>query len=69
METGTRQVKYAIPEDLVKRVEALAKRCGVDPINVVCVGLKMVTDVAIDDEGLRYLQELAPLLLKAGKVN
>jgi hypothetical protein len=68
MEARTRQVKFAIPEDLANRVQELAKRCGVDPVNVVCVGLKMVTDIASDDEGLKQLQERAPLL-KPGRVN
>jgi uncharacterized Fe-S cluster-containing radical SAM superfamily protein len=68
MGTQTRQVKFAIPEELANRVVELAKRCGVDPVNVVCVGLKMVTDIASDDEGLKHLQERAPLL-KPGKVN
>jgi len=68
MGARTRQVKFAIPEELASRVEELAKRCGVDPVNVVCVGLKMVTDIASDDEGLKHLQERAPLL-KPGKVN
>jgi Tat protein secretion system quality control protein TatD with DNase activity len=66
--TGTRQVKFAIPKELASRVEELAKRCGVHPVNVVCVGLKMVTDIASDDEGLKFLQERAPLL-KPEKVN
>ena len=64
----TRQVRFALPEELANRVEELAKRCGVAPLNVVCVGLKMVTDIASDDEGLRHLQERAPLL-KPEKVN
>jgi uncharacterized Fe-S cluster-containing radical SAM superfamily protein len=68
MGARTRQVKFAIPEELASRVEELAKRCGVDPVNVVCVGLKMVTDIASDDEGLKHLQERAPLL-NPGKVN
>jgi len=63
MRARTRQVKFAIPEELASRVEELAKRCGVEPVNVVCVGLKMVTDIAIDDEGLTFLQERAPLLI------
>ena len=62
MKTGTRQVTFGIPEELAERVVKLAKRCGVPPVNVVCVGLKMVTDIASDDEGLRELQERAPLL-------
>ena len=68
METRTRQVKFAIPEELATRVEELAKRCGVDPVNVVCVALKVVADIASDDDGLKYLQERAPLLMP-GKVN
>jgi hypothetical protein len=68
METQTRQVQFAIPEELANRVVELAKRCGVHPEDVVCVGLKMVTDIASDDEGLKHLQERAPLL-KPGKVN
>jgi len=68
MGSRTRQVRFAIPEELANRVEELAKRCGVDPVNVVCVGLKMVTDIASDDEGLKHLQERAPLL-KPEKVN
>jgi hypothetical protein len=58
----TLKVKFTIPEQLALRVEELAKRCGVPPENVACVGLKMVTDIASDDEGLRYLQERTPLL-------
>ena len=68
MGTQTRQVRFAIPEELANSVEELSKRCGVDPVDVVCVGLKMVTDIASDDEGLTYLQGRAPLL-KPGKVN
>jgi hypothetical protein len=68
MEMRTRRVTFALPEDLAVRVEELAKRCGVNSVDVVCVALKMVTDVALDDEGLKYLQDRAPTL-KPGKVN
>jgi hypothetical protein len=68
MEAQTRQVKFAIPEELAARVVELAKRCGVLPVDVVCVGLKMVTDIADDDEGLKFLQERAPML-KPGKAH
>jgi hypothetical protein len=68
MGTTTRQVRFDIPVELANRVIELSQRCGVDPVNVVCVGLKMVTDIASDDEGLKHLQERAPLL-KPGKVN
>jgi hypothetical protein len=64
----TRQVKFAISEELANRVEELATRCRVHPVSVACVGLKMITDIASDDEGLKHLQERSPLL-KPGKVN
>jgi hypothetical protein len=66
LRTQTRQVKFAIPEELANRVEELAKKCGVHPVDIVCVGLKIVTDIASDDEGLKYLRERAPHL-KPGK--
>jgi hypothetical protein len=63
-----RQLKFSIPDELANCVEELAKKCRVAPVNIVCVGLKMVTDIASDEEGLRYLQERMPLL-KPRKVN
>lgn len=62
MKTRMQEVKFAIPDELAARVTDVARRCGVPPVNVVCVGLKMVTDIASDDEGLRALQERSPLL-------
>jgi hypothetical protein len=68
MGARTRQVKFAIPEELANSVEDLAMKCGVDPVDIVCVGLKIVTDIAREDEGLKYLQERAPQL-KPGKAS
>ena len=51
MGARTRQVKFAIPEELANSVEDLAKKCGVDPLDIVCVGLKIVTDIAREYEG------------------
>lgn len=68
MRTQTRQVKFAVPEELANSVEELAKKCGVEPVDVVCVALKFVTELASGDEGLKYLQEHAPQL-KSGNVD
>ena len=64
MRPAMQEVKFVIPKELAERVLELAKRCGVPPVNVACVGLKMVTDIADDTEGggLKFLQERAPLL-------
>jgi hypothetical protein len=57
-----RQVSFTIPEELADRVEELAEKCGVPSVNVACVCLKLVTEIAMDDEGLEYLQSHEPLL-------
>lgn len=62
MRSGTNQVRFVIPEELADRLEELAKQCGVPAVKVVCVGLRMTTDIAQDRDGLRDLQERAPLL-------
>jgi hypothetical protein len=57
-----REMRFTIPEHLAKRLDEMAKTCGVDPVNVICVAITMITDYGADDERLELLKARAPLL-------